>query len=116
MYFASKLLLKFKGKFDIIDCQEFSYLSCLSAKFHSVTRKIPLVITWHELWKDYWRDYLGGLGKVGEKIEILTSKLTTYNVSVSRLTQKRLMKLGVRSAFSWLSCSSHKLFHWSASV
>ncbi|ALV63873.1 LPS biosynthesis RfbU related protein [Thermococcus sp. 2319x1] len=99
LYFASKLFLKFKGEYDIIDCQQFPYLSCFSAKFHSIIKNTPLVITWHEVWREYWKEYLGDLGIFGLQIEKVTSKLTKNNVSVSRLTQKRLHSLGVTSEF-----------------
>jgi len=99
VYFAMKLLSKFKGEYDIIDCQQFPYLSCFSAKFHSTLKNTPLVITWHEVWGEYWEEYLGSLGVFGAQIEKLTSRLTGNNVSVSKLTQKRLHSLGVRSDF-----------------
>jgi len=99
VYFAVKLLSKFDGEYDIIDCQQFPYLSCFSAKFHSTLKNTPLVITWHEVWGEYWGEYLGSLGIFGDQIEKLTSKLTRNNVSVSKLTQKRLHSLGVRSDF-----------------
>ena len=99
LYFASKLLLKFKGEYDIIDCQQFPYLSCFSAKFHSIIKDTPLVITWHEVWRGYWKEYLGDLGIAGLQIEKVTSRLTKHNVSISRLTQKRLHSLGITSEF-----------------
>ncbi|HIH71972.1 MAG: Glycosyltransferase, family 1 [Thermococcales archaeon 44_46] len=97
IYFAKKLLLKFEGNYDIIDCQEFPYLPCFSAKVHSVLRRTPLIVTWHEVWNEYWHEYLGKLGRVGQKVEILASRLSSYNISVSRLTQKGLLELGVYS-------------------
>ena len=99
VYFAMKLLSKFKGEYDIIDCQQFPYLSCFSAKFHSTLKNTPLVITWHEVWEEYWKEYLGSLGVFGAQIEKLTGRLTRNHVSVSKLTQRRLHSLGVRSDF-----------------
>jgi len=99
MYFAVKLLSKFEGEYDIIDCQQFPYLHCFSAKFYSTLKDTPLVITWHEIWAEYWGEYLESLGVFGAQIEKLTSKLTRNNVSVSKLTQRRLQSLGVRSEF-----------------
>lgn len=99
VYFAVKLLSKFNGSYDIVDCQQFPYLSCFSIKFHSALKNIPLVVTWHEVWGEYWMEYLGSLGVFGAQIEKLTSKLTTNNISVSKLTQKRLRSLGVTSEF-----------------
>ncbi|AEC52030.1 LPS biosynthesis rfbu related protein [Pyrococcus sp. NA2] len=97
IYFALKLLLKFKGKYDIVDCQQFPYFPCFSAKFHSMIRDIPLVITWHEVWNEYWKEYLGNLAIFGLQVERKMSKITENNISVSRLTQRRLYSIGVHS-------------------
>ena len=46
IYFAGKLLPKLmKEKFDVIDCQEFPYFPCFTAKVHSLLRRSKLVIT-----------------------------------------------------------------------
>ena len=71
----------FKERFDIIDCQQFPYFSCFSVKFVSIVKKIPLVITWHEVWGDYWYEYLGWKGFVGKTTERLVARLTSENVS-----------------------------------
>jgi L-malate glycosyltransferase len=92
IYLISPLL---KERFDIIDCQQFPYFSCFSAKFFSTLKKIPLVITWHEVWDDYWYEYLGWKGVVGITIERLVAKLTSENVAVSKTTAKNLKNLGV---------------------
>jgi len=49
----------FSSGADVIDCQNFPYFSCFSAKAASVVWGVPLVVTWHEVWGDYWYDYLG---------------------------------------------------------
>ena len=43
-----------KENYDIIDCQQFPYFSCIAAKCSIIFKKTPLVITWHEVWGDYW--------------------------------------------------------------
>ena len=85
-----------KERFDIIDCQQFPYFSCFSAKFFSKLKKIPLVITWHEVWGDYWYEYLGWKGFVGKTTERLVARLTSENVAVSKTTAKNLNNLGLR--------------------
>jgi glycosyltransferase involved in cell wall biosynthesis len=92
MHLISPLL---KERFDIIDCQQFPYFSCFSAKFCSKLKKIPLVITWHEIWGDYWYEYLGWKGFVGKTIERLVARLTSENVAVSKTTAKDLNNLGL---------------------
>jgi glycosyltransferase involved in cell wall biosynthesis len=82
-----------KERFDIIDCQQFPYLSCFSAKLFSKIKKTPLVITWHEVWGDYWYEYLGWKGFVGKTTERLVARLTSENVAVSKTTAKNLNNL-----------------------
>jgi len=98
LYFGIKTLLKLKGDFDVIDCQNAPYFSCFSAKVHSLVRKSKLVITWHEVWgKDYWFEYLGKKGIFGWSVEKLTSKLTEGNIAVSESTKNDLERVGVRN-------------------
>ena len=80
-------------KFDIIDCQQFPYFSCFSAKLISKLRKTPLVITWHEVWGEYWYDYLGWKGFGGKITERLVARLTANNVAVSLTTKINLKSL-----------------------
>ncbi len=83
--------------FDVIDCQQFPYMSCISAKAVAVFKKIPLVITWHEVWGDYWYTYLGGsTGFFGKCIERLVSRLTPHVVAVSGTTARNLTISGIR--------------------
>ncbi|NJE03846.1 glycosyltransferase family 1 protein [Thermococcus sp. MV11] len=96
-YFAVKLLLKFRDEYDLIDCQQFPYLSCFSMRFHSSLKKIPLVVTWHEFWGEYWLEYLGKSGIVGMSIEDAMKGLGDVNVSVSKLTWKALVENGINS-------------------
>jgi glycosyltransferase involved in cell wall biosynthesis len=84
-----------KERFDIIDCQQFPYFSCFSAKFYSKLKKIPLVITWHEVWGDYWYEYLGWKGFVGKTTERLVARLTSENIAVSKTTAKKLNNRGL---------------------
>ena len=82
-----------RERFDIIDCQQFPYFSCFSAKFFSTFKKIPLIITWHEVWGDYWYEYLGWKGFAGKTTERLVTRLTSENVAVSKTTAENLKKL-----------------------
>ena len=96
LYFGIKTLTGLKGDFDVIDCQEFPYFSCFSAKMLSLLKKSELIITWHEVWEDYWFEYLGKKGFFGWAVEKLTSRLTSRNVVVSERTKKDLERIGVR--------------------
>ncbi len=79
--------------FDIIDCQQFPYFSCIAAKCSLTFKKTPLVITWHEVWGNYWYTYLGIAGFFGKLIEWWVSRLTPAMVAVSAITAKNLMTL-----------------------
>ena len=96
LFFGFKTLTRLKGDFDVIDCQEFPYFSCFSAKVHSVVKRSHLVITWHEVWGDYWFEYLGKKGIFGWSVEKLTTKLTEGNVAVSERTKRDLERIGVK--------------------
>jgi len=95
LYFSIRLISPLlKERFDIIDCQQFPYLSCFSAKLFSKLKNTPLVITWHEVWGDYWYDYLGWKGFAGKTTERLVARLTSENIAVSKTTAKNLKNLG----------------------
>jgi glycosyltransferase involved in cell wall biosynthesis len=95
LYFSISLISPLlKERFDILDCQQFPYFSCFAAKCLSKLKKIPLVITWHEVWGDYWYEYLGWYGFAGICTERLVARLTTKNVAVSKTTAKNLEFLG----------------------
>jgi glycosyltransferase involved in cell wall biosynthesis len=96
--FAGKLLPKLvKEDFDVVDCQEFPYFPCFTAKFHSLLRRAPLVMTWHEVWDKYWFCYLGKKGLFGWVVERLASKLASENIAVSEKARKDLEKIGVKN-------------------
>jgi len=87
-----------KVKFDIIDCQNFPYFPCYSAKIVSIMRRTPLVITWHEVWADYWYEYLGKIGILGKLIEKMTASLKCTMIAVSDLTKRDLEAIGTKKS------------------
>jgi glycosyltransferase involved in cell wall biosynthesis len=98
IYFARKLIIPLmKEDCEIIDCQEFSYLPCFSAKICSSWKRIPLVLTWHEVWDDYWYEYLGKRGVFGKGIEKMTTHLTDKMIAVSERTKNDLERIGVKN-------------------
>jgi glycosyltransferase involved in cell wall biosynthesis len=96
LYFSWKLLSSFKGDFDVIDSQQFPYFPCFCAKFSSWRRRVPLVITWHEVWGDYWREYLGWKGIFGKGVERMTIRLADKIIPVSERVREDLIDMGVR--------------------
>ena len=95
LYFGIKTLTGLKGDFDVIDCQEFPYFPCFSAKIHSLLKKTPLIITWYEVWDDYWFEYLGRKGFFGWAVEKLTAKLPEFVMPISEKIKEDLKKLNV---------------------
>jgi glycosyltransferase involved in cell wall biosynthesis len=81
------------NRFDIIDCQQFPFFPALAARLATTIRKMPLVVTWHEVWGDYWYEYLGRKGIVGKVTETVVSRVTRNTVAVSGTTAEQLRKL-----------------------
>lgn len=97
VYFSFRLILKRLEKSDIIDCQEFPYISCYPTKFHSMLNKSGLIVTWHEYWGEYWKEYLGHLSPFGSFFENNLLNLTDNHIAVSKLTLANLLKLGSKN-------------------
>jgi glycosyltransferase involved in cell wall biosynthesis len=95
IYSISLLPQLAKENFDIIDVSVFPYFSCITVKFVSICKKIPVVTTWHEVWGDYWYDYIGKLGFIGKLVESMISRISNNSIAVSELTKKGLVTLGV---------------------
>jgi len=96
-YFAGRMLA-IQTDCDVLDCQNFPYLSCFSAKLISRLQGPKLFITWLEVWGEYWREYLGAKGRAGQAVEWAAARLTDRNIAISRRTQRDLLSLGVRDA------------------
>jgi glycosyltransferase involved in cell wall biosynthesis len=95
-FFAGKLL-SLRTDCDVIDCQNFPYLSCFSAKLLSSLKGQKLFITWLEVWGDYWREYLGERGRAGQAVEWAAARLTNNNIAISMRTRMDLEKLGAKA-------------------
>jgi glycosyltransferase involved in cell wall biosynthesis len=82
-----------KEKFDLIDCTSFPYFPAFVCKEYCVRNRIPLIITWHEVWRNYWFRKLKVLGVIGRIIESWVSTLSKNNIVVSKKTGKSLERL-----------------------
>jgi len=98
MHFALRLVLPLLSgeRFDIIDCPNFPYFPCYSAKLSSLLRRIPLVISWFEVWDRYWYEYLGKIGVFGQIIERLTVRLPQRMIVETAETKQALTRWGFR--------------------
>ena len=95
IYFAYKLVRPLlKEDLDIIDCSNFPYFPCFSAKLHSMVKGSTLLITWLEVWDGYWYEYLGRKGIFGVLIERIVSRLSKSLIAISENTKQGLLSLG----------------------
>lgn len=81
-------------RMDLIECQNFPYFPCFTAKCISLIRRTPLVIIWHEFWGDYWYDYIGRFGFLGLIIERICVSLTPYQIVDAGLIADAMKRAG----------------------
>lgn len=93
--FAIQLVRSLRGeRFDVVDVQSMSPLSCLTALMLFRLSGTPVVVTWHEVWGRYWRHYMGPIGYLGMGAEIAMAKWGHSHIAVSRTTAARVRALG----------------------
>ena len=78
-----------RERFDIIDCQQFPYISCFSGRLVASHKLTPFVITWLEVWGDYWYTYLGWKGLFGKQVERFVARLSSKSIAISGTTADR---------------------------
>ena len=85
-------------KYDVIEADHMPYLQLFPLRIVATIRRVPLVVTWHEVWgRDYWREYLGPVGFVGAFIEWMATKLPSAIAVVSEGSATRLREMNVPS-------------------
>lgn len=95
VFALSTLRLLFVGM-DAIEADQMPYLQLVPLKLVAVVRRVPLVVTWHEVWgAGYWKKYLGRFGVIAAAIEKLCTKLPTRVVAVSEAVRNDLIELGM---------------------
>ena len=72
----------------------FPYFPVLASELATLGTDIPLVTTWHEIWREYWESYLGGAAPFGKAIEDVTARLSQQPIAVSSTTADRLAEIG----------------------
>lgn len=82
-----------RRRYDLVDCCAFPYLPALGLVPLLRARRIPLTLTWFELWGRYWREYLGRKGRVAEGIERAVARGADWHLAISPLTATRLRAL-----------------------
>lgn len=101
LYFARHLFSYLRrNEFDLIDCSNFPYLSCLAARAAVVFRRTKLVITWYEArGLRRWREHRGPVvGSLAWLFEFWIARLTAHNVAISGFTAGHAEKfLGLKN-------------------
>ncbi len=81
---------------DLIEADQIPVLHLWPLKIVSMIRKVPLSVTWHEVWsKPYWLKYLGPLGYIAASVEKWSLALPDRFIAVSEMTRARLINEGV---------------------
>ena len=92
--FACFRLLAYR--YDVIEADQMPYLQLLPLRIVAFIRRVPLVVTWHELWGPvYWREYLGPLGTLAAAFEKMATMLPRLIIANSPDTYDRLLGIGV---------------------
>ena len=79
---------------DLVVASVFPYFPVLASKFAALGTDIPLVTTWHKVWREYWESYLGGAPPFGKAIEHVTACLLRQPIAVSGITTDRFAETG----------------------
>jgi len=96
--FAVSTLRLLTRRFDVIEADHFPYLQLLPLRFVAWVRRVPLVVTWHEVWgKEGWETYLGKVGFAPAMLERFCARLPDAIVAVSVGTAEKLSSMGVKS-------------------
>ena len=79
---------------DLVVASVFPYFPVLSTKLSTLGTDVPLVTTWHEVWRSYWEEYLGRLAPGGKLVERVTAGTPQHPIAVSGVTADRLAEIG----------------------
>jgi glycosyltransferase involved in cell wall biosynthesis len=83
--------------FDVIEADHMPYLQLVPLRIVASLKRVPMVITWHEVWgKDGWRSYIGRLGFAAALIERFCIRLPDSIVAVSTGTAEKLERMGAK--------------------
>jgi glycosyltransferase involved in cell wall biosynthesis len=83
-------------RYDIIYADHMPHLPLFTIRLIASVRRVPLVVTWHEVWGyAYWREYLGPLGAIAATVEAISMKLPDRLIAVSGEVSKQLQARGV---------------------
>jgi glycosyltransferase involved in cell wall biosynthesis len=97
LFAVSTLRLLTRG-YDVIEADHMPYLQLLPLRVVAWIRRVPLVVTWHEVWGiEGWRTYVGRLGVAPALFERLCVRMPDAIAAVSPGTADKLSAMGARS-------------------
>ncbi len=86
-------------QFDAIEADQMPYLPLFPLRLVASVKRVPLVVTWHEVWgAAYWREYMGGIGLVGALLERMAMHTPDLIVAENAETRRRLLDAGLAAA------------------
>jgi len=72
-------------------------LQLLPLRFVAWIKRVDLVISWHEVWgPEYWKEYLGPLGALASRLEVLTARSGNMLLVGTVDVAKQLEGMGVK--------------------
>jgi glycosyltransferase involved in cell wall biosynthesis len=96
--FAASTFRLLMRKFDVIEADHMPYLLILPLRLVAWIRRVPLVITWNEVWdREGWRTYLGRAGSLAALLERFCVHLPDAIVAISAGTAEKLAAMGARA-------------------
>jgi glycosyltransferase involved in cell wall biosynthesis len=98
LYFAISCFKIVRLRPDLVEADQMPFLPIWPLKLVCLALRIPLCVTWHEVWgSEYWNKYLGRWGFIAAGIERISMKLPDKIIAVSEMTKARLIAAGVKS-------------------
>ena len=86
-------------RFDAIEADQMPYLPLFPLRVVASIKRVPLVVTWHEVWgAAYWREYMGACGVIGALLERLAMHAPDLIVAENDETYRRLLDAGLSAA------------------
>jgi len=97
LVFAASTCRLLTRQFDVIEADHMPYLQLLPLRIVAWFKRVPLVVTWHEVWgREGWVSYIGRLGSAAAIVERLSFRLPNDIVAVSKGTGKKLIEMGAK--------------------
>jgi glycosyltransferase involved in cell wall biosynthesis len=117
LVFAASTLRLLTRDFDVIEADHMPYLQLLPLRIVAWLKRVPLVITWHEVWgKDGWRSYIGRMGFAAALVERVCIQLPDTIVAASFGTAEKLVNMGAKRQRIFVVPNALDLEHLLATV